>query len=457
MRCSLTSKIAPALALVLTAGFAVAQDESKNIARPESTTRAVDAVIETHEASWAEVVAAGEATYESWVNAQNAALEMLDLGELSAEGIGKLNNAGLLNNNEDARAKVADRIVELKAEVDNASVDAVEVAMLDFVFRGKPTRTTTPAPELQAALAQAILEHPKLHEAIKKGKVDGIGTVILSMRDNAAEFTDRFAALGIMLADTPPKFAIEGIGFWDGIRRLEGVEAEKLETIRLGLVAMLSRSIAATDAEGQPVLGNEFDYVKRGLARIDGPAARGELIGYDMPEMTIAWSSDSSMTSFEDLKGHVVVIDFWATWCGPCIGSFPKVQELKDHYAGKPVTIVGVTSLQGSVYGVPGEDGPVDTTNNASKEYELMPAVMERHGISWPVVFTEQHVFNPDFDVLAIPHVAILDANGKVRFNGLHPAAPMAQKTSKIELLLREMDVKPPVNEQAETQGEAAG
>jgi len=277
------------------------------------------------------------------------------------------------------------------------------------------------------------------------------------MPDVVQQHMDEFVSLGVMLADAPPKMATEGVAYWGGLSRMDDIDKAKLEAVRVGLVAMLGRALNATDDAGEPALGNAHDYVKNSLARMDGAAARGELIGYATPDMTITWSSDSSITSFEDLKGQIVVVDFWATWCGPCIASFPKVQELKDHYAGKPVTIVGVTSLQGAVYGVPGEDGPVDTEDNAQKEYELMPAVMEGHSVTWPVVFTEENVFNPDFGVAGIPHVAIIDADGKVRFNGLHPAAPMPEKTSKIDELLREIGVEPPAIEEADAADKAEG
>src|SRR5882724_3142162 len=43
-----------------------------------------------------------------------------------------------------------------------------------------------------------------------------------------------------------------------------------------------------------------------------------------------------------DLKGKVVVIDVWATWCGPCIRSMPKVVALRNKYKGKPVEVIGL-------------------------------------------------------------------------------------------------------------------
>jgi thiol-disulfide isomerase/thioredoxin len=48
-------------------------------------------------------------------------------------------------------------------------------------------------------------------------------------------------------------------------------------------------------------------------------------------------------TAAADLKGKVLVVDFWATWCEPCIAEIPKFNKMVDEYRGKNVQIVGIT------------------------------------------------------------------------------------------------------------------
>src|ERR1700733_12646887 len=49
------------------------------------------------------------------------------------------------------------------------------------------------------------------------------------------------------------------------------------------------------------------------------------------------------MTKTTDLRGKVLVVDFWATWCEPCISEIPKFNKMTDDFKGRDVQIVGIT------------------------------------------------------------------------------------------------------------------
>jgi thiol-disulfide isomerase/thioredoxin len=167
--------------------------------------------------------------------------------------------------------------------------------------------------------------------------------------------------------------------------------------------------------------------------------AQRQLIGKPAPELTFIWSTDPALKSLEHLKGKVVVLDFWATWCGPCIATFPQIRELVDHYKDANVAVIGVTSIQGYVSGL--EPARIDTRGDPAKEFALMPEFIKAKNMTWTVAFTEQRVFNPEYSVLGIPHMAIIAPDGTVRHNGLHPAMPKAEKVAMIDALLREFKV----------------
>jgi len=164
--------------------------------------------------------------------------------------------------------------------------------------------------------------------------------------------------------------------------------------------------------------------------------AQAGLVGQPAPELNFSWSSRKGLKTLSSLKGKVVVLDFWATWCGPCIASFPQVRELTAHYAKADVEVIGVTSLQGQVVG-PNSDR-IDTQGNPTKEYALMSDYIKAKDVTWTIAFSDEPVFNPAYGITGIPHMAIVAPDGTVRHTGLHPAMPHEEKVRMIDALLQE-------------------
>jgi thiol-disulfide isomerase/thioredoxin len=80
----------------------------------------------------------------------------------------------------------------------------------------------------------------------------------------------------------------------------------------------------------------EFDWDK--LMEMPDPE---ELVGRAAPVLA-GTALDEKPISLEALRGRVVLLDFWATWCIPCVKAMPEMQKLAEKYAEKPVTVIGV-------------------------------------------------------------------------------------------------------------------
>jgi cytochrome c biogenesis protein CcmG, thiol:disulfide interchange protein DsbE len=81
-------------------------------------------------------------------------------------------------------------------------------------------------------------------------------------------------------------------------------------------------------------------FAALGLAVLAAPAAWSVEAGAAAPEVNLPGLKDA--VSLAALKGKVVYVDFWASWCGPCKQSFPFMNELQSRYGAKGLEIVAI-------------------------------------------------------------------------------------------------------------------
>lgn len=188
------------------------------------------------------------------------------------------------------------------------------------------------------------------------------------------------------------------------------------------------------------------DSAARTIAAIEAQAAalkvQAALIGKPAPELHFKWSSQDGLKTLSALKGKVVVLDFWATWCPFCVDAFPQMRELTARYTDLDVVVLGVTSLQGAIVGL--GPTPIDTRNNPTKEYALMKDYMKANDLTWGIAFSDEKVINPEYGITGIPYVAIIAPDGTVRHTAVDPFQPAEEKYAKIDALLKEFGKKLP-------------
>jgi len=129
------------------------------------------------------------------------------------------------------------------------------------------------------------------------------------------------------------------------------------------------------------------------------------LVDFQLPDL------DGQPVRFRDFDADYVLLDFWGTWCEPCVGSIPHLIELQKQYGPNKLKVVGIAC----------EKNPVD------RRKAIVAAVAEKLGINYSVLVTGMDGNCPvqrDFQVQYYPTMILLDRRGKIvwRAEGATPS-----------------------------------
>jgi thiol-disulfide isomerase/thioredoxin len=141
------------------------------------------------------------------------------------------------------------------------------------------------------------------------------------------------------------------------------------------------------------------------------------MVGDKAPPIAIAeWLKGSEVKALE--AGRVYVVEFWATWCGPCIAAFPHLSQLQKEYADKGLTVIGVTGA--------------DTRGNTLEKARAMvtdKADKMAYTVAWDTERKTTEAWMSAAGRRGIPCSFVIDKQGRVAFIG-HPMeidTPLAQ------------------------------
>ncbi|HEX8287176.1 MAG TPA: TlpA disulfide reductase family protein [Pyrinomonadaceae bacterium] len=144
------------------------------------------------------------------------------------------------------------------------------------------------------------------------------------------------------------------------------------------------------------------------LQRLKKREKHYKLLGETAPALADIdkWFPGQSQT-LEALRGKVVLLDFWATWCAPCIEAFPHLSEWYQDYAKDGFTILGVTRYYGEAQGFKVDE---------ATEIEFLQRFKQKHNISYDFVVAKGQANQIYYDAMAIPTAVLIDRKGVIRY-----------------------------------------
>lgn len=122
--------------------------------------------------------------------------------------------------------------------------------------------------------------------------------------------------------------------------------------------------------------------------------ASAENVGTEAPDFTLKSNSGENLRLAEQ-RGDVVLLNFWASWCGPCRQEMPHLNELKDRYEPLGLKVYGVN---------------VDESSSEAQR------AIKSLKIAFPVLFDNSNTVAKLFDIDAMPTTVIIDKHGNMRY-----------------------------------------
>lgn len=158
--------------------------------------------------------------------------------------------------------------------------------------------------------------------------------------------------------------------------------------------------------------GNLYKLAMRRLAQIDpatDPFKMPDSLSETAtpPEILADEWIDQAPVKLADLRGQVVLLDFWATWCGPCRVTLPRLQKWHQNYKDKGLVILGVTNFFGRAEG---------KELTRAQEMEYLRTFKKTFRLTYGFAIADSEDNDRNYAVSSIPMSFLIDRRGVVRF-----------------------------------------
>ena len=145
------------------------------------------------------------------------------------------------------------------------------------------------------------------------------------------------------------------------------------------------------------------------------------------PEITVTELIGQGPVKLSELRGKVVLLDFWATWCTYCVKTMPRLNAMHEKYKDRGLVIIGLNEFEGHVQGRPA---------SRAEELEFFREFKRKMKVPYDFAVAADARNDVPFGVAALPTAVLLDRRGRVRFLTIGASEQEAELLKKMVVKL---------------------